>query len=116
MRKLMHHDHLHMPKRQPSTTSTPQNKLYDFSSIEVATDELPIPFVFLERHDGDMISFHDGVGYGGNAFEEVLGEGLRAPWEWPDEVYEIIWSLHALVDALEAERHLREQSVFLEKV
>ena len=106
MRKLMHHNQLYAPETQPVTrVGRLENELDDLSSVEVAADEFGVGFVFFEGHYGEVISFHNGVTYRGDTFEEVLGEGAGGTWEGLDEYYAGIGGLVAGVETLDSKGH-----------
>lgn len=110
MRQLVHHDHLHHALRQPSPTPVPQHQLYDFSGVEIAPDELGVVGEFFEGLDEDHVGFHEGVAYCGDSVQDLFGDGGGRAWERADEVYEGVWALGSLVEALEAEGHRGEMS------
>jgi hypothetical protein len=69
---------------------------------------LSVPFILFQGHHHDVIRFHYWIRNGRNTFKEILRVILRAAWKRSNEVYEIIWTLGALIDALEAQRHFAE--------
>ena len=83
-----------------------KHELYNLSSIEVAADEFAVGGVFLERHDGEVVGFHDGVAYSGDALKEILGIFLGGTREGFNEDDAGIWLLVAAVEALNTEGHL----------
>ena len=106
MRKLVHHDHLHALETEPVPAIRGfQHQLNDFPGVEVAAHKLRVRFVLFERHDREVISFHDGVAYCGDALEKVLSEGGVRTGEGLDEDNAGIGLLTASVEAFDADGH-----------
>lgn len=103
VRELVHHDHLHGAEGQPvAGEGRAQDELDDFAGVEVAADEFGVGGMFLERHEGQVVRFHDRVADGCDAFEEVLRVGVRGAWERFDEDDARVRRLVAGVEALDA--------------
>lgn len=95
-----------MSERQPlPRVRRPEDELDDFAGIEVTPDELEVRRVLFQRHDGDVVRFHDRVADCGDPLEEVLSEGLVGAIEWFYKIYQGVGSLGSLIKALEAEGH-----------
>lgn len=86
-----------------------QDKLYDFASIEVATNKFIVVWEFFESLDEDHIRLHEGIAYCSDAVEYALGCGGRGTGDRTYEVDERIRTLRALVQSFETERHDVEQ-------
>lgn len=71
----MDHDHLYATEAEPvPAIRSSEHKLHDLACVKVAPHKFAIGLIFFERCDGKMVSFHDGVDDGRNAFEEILRE------------------------------------------
>lgn len=106
MRQLMHHDHLHGLETQPvARAGCLEDELDDFAGVEVAAHEFAVGFVFFERHDGEVGGGHDGFTDGGDAGEEVLGEGGGGTGERLDEDDAVVGVGLVGVEALDADGH-----------
>lgn len=89
----------------PAAVAGAEDELDDLAIVEVAANELGVGLVFLEGHDGEVVGDHDGLADGGDALEEVLGEGGGGAGEGLDEGDTGVWVLVASVETLDADGH-----------
>jgi hypothetical protein len=93
VRQLMHHHHLHKLEAQPTALLVFQDELYDLASVEVSTQEFVVWWELFQRHDGNVVLFHDRVALSRDAIEKV-----ERCWVWCfDEVDERVRTLCALI-------------------
>ena len=89
-----------------------KDELYDLACVEVTANELWVGLVLLEGHNGEMVGFHDGMTYCGNAFEEVLSIGRGGARQWFDEYYLRRGLGSRGIDTLDSDGHRRVTACF----
>ena len=78
----MHHDHLHEPERQPTTTSSLKHELDDLSAIKVAAKKLRIIHILLQAHNRKAMFLHNRITYRSDALKKVLSIFLIGTWKY----------------------------------
>ncbi len=89
-----------------------KDELYDFACIEITANELWIGLVLFEGHNGEMVGFHDGMTYCGDAFEEVLSIGRGGAGQRFDENYLRRGLGPRGIDTLDSNGHRRVTACF----
>ena len=84
-----------------------KDKLYDLACVEITANELWVGLMLLEGHNGEMVGFHDGMTYCGNAFEEVLSIRRGGARQWFDEYYLRRRLGSRSIDTLDSDGHHR---------